>query len=319
MKKMRFFMLAIVLFSAVTIAKGLTPVEKYGQLSVSGNRIVDSNGNAVQLRGVSLFWSQWQGKYYNAKTVKWLVDDWQINVIRVAMAVEYNGYAKNPSEIDKVKVVIDAAVAAGIYVIVDFHVHEGEKYLQEAKTFFSSIAQEYGKYPNIIYEPWNEPVHQSWSEVIKPYHEKVIEVIRAHDPDNIIVCGTKTWSQDVDEAAADPLTGKNIAYALHYYAATHKETLRKKADNALNNGVALMVTEYGVCESSGNGYIDGEEARAWWDFMDQNKISHCAWSISDKDEAASALIPNASVEGGWSEAQITKSGKMVREEIRSKN
>jgi endoglucanase len=54
-------------------------------------------------------------------------------------------------------------------------------------------------------------------------------------------------------------------------------------------------------------------------FMDQNKISHCNWSIADKDEAASALVPNASAEGGWNESQITKSGKMVREEIKAKN
>ena len=40
-------------------------VEEYGQLSVSGNKILDKNGNAIQLRGMSFFWSQWIGKYYH--------------------------------------------------------------------------------------------------------------------------------------------------------------------------------------------------------------------------------------------------------------
>src|SRR4051812_24408387 len=107
-----------------------TPVAVHGKLSVVGNQIVDKNGEPVQLRGMSLFWSQWQGKYYNASAVKWLVDDWKVNIIRIAMAVDHEGYAENPKEeMKKVTTVIDAAIASGIYVIVDFHVHEGEKFL----------------------------------------------------------------------------------------------------------------------------------------------------------------------------------------------
>lgn len=48
--------------------------------------MVDRHGDPVVLRGMSLFWSQWQPQYYNASAVRWLRDDWNINVIRVAMA-----------------------------------------------------------------------------------------------------------------------------------------------------------------------------------------------------------------------------------------
>jgi endoglucanase len=297
-----------------------SPVALHGKLSVVGNQIVDKNGEPVQLRGMSLFWSQWQGKYYNASAVKWLVDDWKVNIIRIAMAVDHEGYAENPKEeMKKVTTVIDAAISSGIYVIVDFHVHEGEKFLEQSKTFFATIGQKYGSYPNVIYEPWNEPVHQSWSDVIKPYHEAVIKTIRQYDPDNLVVCGTRTWSQDVDEASMDPIKGTNIAYTLHFYAATHRQELRDKASVALKNGIALMVTEYGTCEASGNGIIDEKETQAWWSFLDQNKISHCNWALSDKKESASALSPNASPSGGWRSDDITTSGNLVRNEIRSKN
>jgi endoglucanase len=158
-------------------------------------------------------------------------------------------------------------------------------------------------------------VRQSWSAVIKPYHESVISTIRKYDADNLVICGTRTWSQDVDEASLDPIKGNNIAYTLHYYAATHKQPLRDKATRALQSGAALMVTEYGTCESSGNGFIDEKESKLWWSFLDENKISHCNWALSDKVEAASALAPGASATGGWEAKEITTSGSLVKSEI----
>lgn len=312
-------LLIMILVVTTVAAKNPTPVEKFGPLKVTGNQITDMNGKAVQLRGVSLFWSQWIGKYYNADAVRWLVKDWNVNVVRAAMAVDNRGYATNRAEQEKIIKVIDAAIAEGIYVIVDFHVHDANKYLNEAKEFFGVIAQRYGKYPNLIYEPWNEPVHHSWSQVIKPYHEAVIEVIRKHDPDNLIICGTRTWSQNVEEASLDPIKGTNIAYTLHFYASTHKQELRDLASRAIANGIALMVTEYGTCEATGDGYVNKEEMDAWWKFMDDHKLSHCNWSLADKKESASILLPNARPDGGWTDSDLTPSGKMVREEIRTKN
>ncbi len=87
-----------------TACNAQTPVEKFGKLKVVGNKIVDQQGNPVQLRGMSLFWSQWIGKYYNYETVKWLRDDWNCSVVRAAMAVDNGGYATNP-EAEKYKVI----------------------------------------------------------------------------------------------------------------------------------------------------------------------------------------------------------------------
>src|SRR5690606_6941617 len=153
---------------------------QYGQLSISGNKIVDKNGDAVQLRGMSFFWSQWMGQFYNKETVKWLVDDWQCTVVRAALAVdEADGYITNP-DVEKAKIiaVVVTCIEEGIYVIIDWHSHHAENYLDEAKTFFSEMAQKYGDYPNVIYEPYNEPLEVSWTGVLKPYHEAVIAAIR---------------------------------------------------------------------------------------------------------------------------------------------
>ncbi|TPN84549.1 glycoside hydrolase family 5 protein [Aquimarina algicola] len=305
-----------------TSENATSAVEKHGLLQVSGNKILDKNQEAVQLRGMSLFWSQWMGQYYTKEAVSWLKKDWECNVIRAAMGVEdADGYLSN-REVEKQKVftVIDAAIQEGIYVIIDWHSHHAEDHLEEAKAFFAEVAQKYGDQPNIIYEPYNEPLQApSWNSVLKPYHEQVIAEIRKYDPDNLIICGTRTWSQDVDEVIGNEINDKNVAYTLHYYAATHKQFLRDKAQRALDADIPLFVTEYGTTEASGNGFLDKDEALVWWNFLDQNKISWCNWSIADKQETASALEPGASGTGDWSENQITESGKMVRNEIKTKN
>lgn len=296
-------------------------VGQHGRLRVQGNHIVDQHGKPVQLRGMSLFWSQWIGKYYNPGVVNWLRDDWRCTVVRAAMAVESGGYLENPQqEKQKVIAVVDAAVAAGIYVLIDWHDHNAHQHTARAQEFFADMARRYAKVPNVIYEPFNEPLQNvSWTKDIKPYHEAVIHSIRRYDPNGLVICGTPAWSQRVDEASKDPLKVDNIAYTLHFYATTHKQWLRDIAQTALNNGVALMVTEFGTTEASGNGVIDYDETRKWWQFLDTNRISWCNWSLADKAEASAALKPGASERGGWAPGSLTASGLFVREELRRKN
>jgi endoglucanase len=308
-------------FVASASAQTQTVVQKYGQLRVQGNRIVDQSGTAIQLRGMSLYWSQWIGKYYTYNTVKWLRDDWKITVVRAAMGINGNidGYLVNPAaEKAKVIAVVDAAIQLGIYVIIDWHDHNAHNSRSQAQAFFAEMAQRYGHLPNVLYEPWNEPLNQSWATVIKPYHQAVISSIRQHDPDNIVICGTRNWSQEVDEAAASPITGGNIAYTLHFYANTHGSGLRTKASTALSRGAALFVTEYGTTDASGNGTVNATATREWWAFLDANRISHANWSVADIGESSAALYSGASVNGGWTLSQIKPSGQLVRSECIAK-
>lgn len=297
-----------------------TAVEEHGRLGVEGNRMVNQYGKSLQLRGMSFFWSQWIGKYYTYEAVKWLRDDWHCNALRVAMSVEHGGYLENPErEKQKIIAVIDAAIELGIYVIIDWHDHRAEDHLEESVAFFGAMAKKYGDYPNIIYEPYNEPLDVSWKSTLKPYHEAVVAEIRKHDADNLIICGTPNWSQDVEDVIGARIDDPNVMYTLHYYAATHKQPLRDKALLALDSGIPLFVTEYGLSEATGDGSIDGPEAELWWEFLDEHGISHMNWSIADKEELSAALKPEASTTGGWSTKDLTVSGTMVRNEIRKKN
>nr|UNG40295.1 glycoside hydrolase family 5 subfamily 2 [Exocentrus adspersus] len=294
----------------------LEPVSKHGQLSVDGTDIVDENGEKVQLKGMSLAWSIWWPQYYNKATTDGVKKGCHSNVIRAPLSIDTadGGYLKDPEGQKKLVVaVIEAAIKDDIYVIVDWHEEKADTHLNQSIQFFEEISKTYGKYPNIIYETFNEPTEQSWSDDLKPYHEAVIKAIRANDPNNIIIVGTPTWSQAVDKAAADPITDqKNILYSLHFYAGTHKQWLRDTAQAALDKGIGIFVTEYGTVKADATGPIDLEETQLWWDWLDENNISYVNYDITDKEsEDASVLIPGTTAEHVCEEEYLTESGKLV--------
>ena len=293
------------------------PVEKHGLLKADGARIVDAHGEPVSFAGMSFFWSQWQGKFYNAGVVKQLKDDWKVTIVRAALGITEDGYLGHPErERAKIRRIVDAAVAEDLYVIIDWHDHHAEDHQAEAVDFFATMAREYGDHANVIYEIYNEPLNVPWSGTIKPYAEAVIAAIREHDPDNLIVVGTPRWSQRVDEAAADPLDDPNVAYTLHFYAGSHGESLRKRARKAMDAGLALMVTEWGTVDANGDGDVDQRSVDAWFRFLREHGLTHLNWSVADKEEGASILRPGASTKGEWTHSDLTESGRFVRGLIR---
>jgi endoglucanase len=316
------FLVASAAFAAPTPStRGI--VSEHGRLQVAGNRIVGAHGQPVSLAGVSFGWSQWEAaRFYNAGTVNWLRQGWNASIVRAALGVhqEPGSYLQDPKANRKrVTAVIDAAIAADLYVLIDWHDHHAEDHTDLAVAFFTDMAQRYGHRPNVIYEIYNEPLVISWPDKIKPYAEKVIAAIRAHDPDNLIVVGTPAWSQRVDVAAADPIKDPNVAYSLHFYAGTHKADLRAKAERALELGAALFVTEWGTCNADGRGPVDEASVREWLDFMRRHQLSHCNWAVYDKPETAAIVRPGAPAKGGWEDTDLTPSGKLAREIVRNWN
>ena len=295
-----------------------TVVQMHGLLQQSGNKIVDKNNEPVCFAGNSFFWSNdnWGGeRYYKAEVISWLKHDWKTTIVRAAMGVEDpGGYLDNKTaNKNRVKTVVDAAIDEGIYVIIDWHSHHAEDNTNEAALFFQEMANLYGEYDNVIYEIYNEPLDISWSNIIKPYASSIIATIRSIDPDNLIVVGTPEWSQRVDLAAADPITGySNIAYTLHFYTVHHQQWLRDRASAALESGIALFVTEWG---SIGYSLVDSE-ANEWMNWCFDNKISHCNWAVNDKDEEWSILVPGTST-SGWTDDELTAAGKLAKNIIRN--
>lgn len=302
-----------------------TLVERFGRLQVNGSHVTAENGDKISLAGNSLFWSNAGdvADYYNAQTVNHLADDWGSSIIRAALGVKEtwdggNGYIDNTqNQKAKIRSVIDAAIAKGIYVIIDWHTHAAEDYTTEAVAFFTEMADLYGDNDHVIYEIYNEPINQSWND-IKSYASQVIAGIRSKDPDNLIIVGTSTWSQDVHLAAADPITGDpNLAYTLHFYANTHMQWLRDRATSAMNDGIAIFVTEWGTTDASGNGGYNPQESQNWMDFMIANDISYVNWVVADKNEDSAIVQPNQGVQGLLN-GNLTTSGIFIRDHLLSR-
>lgn len=301
-----------VLFLIAAYTVSAQPVKEHGQLKVTGTQLTDVKGNDVVLHGMSFGWHNWWPRFYNAGAVNELVTNWNCTVIRAAMGIEPGeGYLKNrENSIALIKNVIDASIKADVYVIIDWHDHNIHQ--QQAVDFFSMIAREYGKYPHIIYEIFNEPDHETWAEV-KAYSEAVIKAIRANDPDNIILVGSPHWSQDLHLAADDPIKGyDNLMYTMHFYAGTHKKWLRDRTDEAIKKGLPVFISECAGMEASGDGPIDHNEWKTFINWMEQKKLSWIAWSVADKNETCSVLEASAASDGNWKEENIKEWGKLVK-------
>jgi endoglucanase len=272
-----------------------TPVAKHGKLSTSGGYLLDQNGDIVQLRGMSFYWStpSWPGyKYYNAATVNALADSWKCTVLRIAY--DRNNGANNGE--DGVNTVLSAAIAKGIYAIIDWHSHTAQNQQADAVSYFTQKAQQYKNVPNVIFEPYNEPITfdgstlgtqdvavKTWAQ-IKPYFKAVLQAIRDQGAENLIIVGTPFYSQFVGVAAGDPPLDKNnkpftnVAYAFHFYSASHgpyaalvKGTGKGGMEPSyLEPGlgqVPVFITEWGTTDNlggqGGNSTVD-EANTNWW-------------------------------------------------------
>lgn len=314
---MKRYLLSLLLIAIATFTHA-QPVKQHGKLRVQGTQLVNQKGDPVVLHGMSFGWHNLWPRFYNRGAVAELVEKWNCSVVRASMGIELNGsgYLKSPKESTKLmENVIDACIKQGVYVIIDWHVHN--IFTSEAKMFFAEMSKKYAAYPNIIYEIFNEPDYETWPEV-KKYSEEVIAAIRANDKDNIILVGSPRWNQEVQLPAADPIKGyDNLMYTMHFYAGTHRQWLRDRTDSAMAKGIPIFVSECAGMEATGNGPIDKAEWEKFKSWMDARKISWIAWSVSDKDETCSVLRPSANSSGNWKASDIKEWGHLVQAALKS--
>lgn len=296
-----------------------THTGNHGKLRVEGTQLVDETGKSYQLRGVSTHGLTVYPEYANAASFKTMRDSWGINAVRLALYTEEeNGYCVGDSNNQaKLKKLIHDSVRyateLGLYVIIDWHIlqdNDPNMHKDEAVKFFDEMSERYKDNINVLYEICNEPNGGTlWSEV-KSYAEEIIPVIRKNDKDGIIIVGTPTWSQDVDIAVTNPIQGySNIMYTLHFYAETHRDSLRNRMQNAIQMGLPVFVSEYGICDASGNGLINEDEADKWIEIINQYGLSSFIWNLSNKDEASALIVKECKKTSDWEECDLSVEGK----------
>ncbi|MCR4716308.1 MAG: glycoside hydrolase family 5 protein [Lachnospiraceae bacterium] len=303
-----------------------TPVGKHGALhlaKLSGYTapvIVGEDGKKVNLRGVSTHGMHWgeMTPYVNKKAFQNLRDEWGVNTVRLVSYVTQGGYTQGSKDLLDQSIVngVKYAKELGMYVIIDWHIHAENPWttVSDAKKFFKKYAKKYKDYDNVIFEICNEPTNVSWytgGNDLHKYAKTITKIIRNQGSNAIVVCGTNTWSQDVDDVIGHDLNNegfKNVMYTFHFYSATHYSNLMDKVTKAYKAGVPIFVTEFGTCDASGGGGYDFSNATKWIKLLDKYGIPYCNWSLCNKNEAASLLKTSCSVTSGFKGGDLSKSG-----------
>jgi len=323
-----------------------SPVAKHGKLKTSGKNIVGEDNNPVVLRGMSMYWAGLRPEgsgnpYFNDGVVGWLAHDWKASVVRAAIPAaktdhmddnnaayrgSTNGYADGDSAlmIGKAKAVVEAAIRRGMYVIVDWHSHNRHKdgspnpnYSAKGAEFMGTMAKLYGKYPNVLFEPFNEPVANASTDEIKNYVTPMITEIRKYS-ENIIVVGSPSFSIRPGDIM-NVVTGTNIAYSFHFYAHSHsKGSYSGNVAAVLNAGKAVLVTEFGTTDYSGAKNHNAGNANEWITYLEGEKVGWVNWSIYDFDEESMILaMQSGGTSGGpWT---LKPAGTWVKGHILDKN
>lgn len=294
------------------------------RLHVDGTQLKNAAGDIVQLKGVSSSGLQWYPEYINKESFRTLRDDWKANVFRMAMYTAEGGFLDGADQEEQYKL-IDEGVRItkelGMYCLIDWHIlsdYNPNDHIEEAKVFFDCISKKYASEEHVIYEICNEPNQDvTWPEV-KTYADDIIPVIRANDKDNVILVGTPTWSQDVDFVAENPVKDtKNVMYVCHFYAATHKEKLRAKVEKAIADGTPVFISEFSICDASGNGELDYDSAAEWVKLIEKYHLSFIGWNLSNRDESSAVLVPDCKKVFDWKEEDLNESGIWLRNTLRA--
>lgn len=324
-------------------SKSLTPVMRHGKLSVKPcagyNQpvLTDKYGKCVILKGISSHGLQWDAgnSFVNYGAYKTLRDDFNADLVRVAAYVTQDGYIEGNREIidKKIEEAVEYAVELGLYIIIDWHIHNetvydtlGKERFSESKKFFKKYANKYKNLDNIIFEICNEPVGVNWyndgaGNDLYTYCKEIVSIIREEGSDAVISCGTDFFSQNIQDVHKKFLSEDgfdNIMYTLHFYAGSHgdekyKVNLFKNLSEAIRYKTPIFVTEYGICDESGNTNIDIKNADRWIDLLRENGISYCMWSLTNIDESASILKPYVSrYDGKWDESDLSATGIWVK-------
>lgn len=280
--------------------------------SISGNKILDEQGNEFIFRGINIMDPAWLDTVYFKITDEYFLNlaSWEANIIRIPIhpsAYFYYGSEKYLGLIDRV---LNLIATHKIYTILDFHsigFPPEESYMErkdnsvpwginnsiyiytdsQIKSFWQEIASHYKDDKRIVfYELFNEPTNgvglsegQSWNNW-KIKAEELIDIIRTYNPKSKIIVSGINYSYDVSFAVNNPINRENIVYGTHPYP-----NLTKSYDDAFGNLKAIypiFATEFGFDPNA-----EGEhyQANAQYgtdiiNYLENKKISWAVWNFS---------------------------------------
>ena len=297
---------------------GPRPFEVNGRLAVVDGQLSNDSGNAIQLRGMSSHGLQWYRQCVTDKAMDVLAYDWGADFLRTSVYVQEDGYETDPEFFrGLIDTLVQGCADRGIYCLVDWHQLEpGDPNfnLELAKEFFEHVSKSHGQRGNVIYEICNEPSGVEWS-TIKRYAEQVIPIIRANDPESVIIVGTPRWASNPQDVIGNELEFDNILYTLHFYAADHGQEYRQHLETTLDAGLGVFVTEFDTQEASGDGPNDFGSSQTWLDLLAERKVSWSNWNFSDDERSGAVWEQGSCRRAAYTDDQLKPAGAWIKQRI----
>jgi hypothetical protein len=287
-------------------------------LTVVGNRLQDPTGKTIILRGSSLIdigalyaWSGGSAAAITTRMDKVAAAGVQGHVVRLPVypKISYNEDAPFCSPLPYpvgtgrattctptapmtasdyvarvLRPAVDYARSKNLYVIIDYHQIDDAltgTSAADATTFWNDVAAQFASYPNVLYEPFNEPLDLSatWA-AFKPVVQGWVDTIRARAPSNIIIVPSMRWDQRPGDAASNPPAGTNLMYTAHIYPQNWNQTFQSQLATALARA-PVFITEWGYTYSQTQTGVVYTSSPTWGtDFqtiVNGNGASWIAW------------------------------------------
>lgn len=235
----------------------------------------------------------------------------------------------DPRFVDRVRTVIETALARDLYVQLDMHHYDGlnqapQQHSERARDLWLQVAWEMRDFEDrLIFEPFNEPNGEYWrNATLTEFQRDVIATIKQMRPERTVVVGPGNW-QNIDalDDWQPPATAN--AVSVHYYephSFTHENAewlgadapqfgrewgtpadhaavrghIERAASWGARHGVAMQLGEFGV-----NRALPVQQRAAWTrtvrEACDASGMAWCVWDFAGAfpiwDRDRRAFIP----------------------------
>lgn len=268
-------------------------------LRVSGNKIINSNGDHMILKGVNIADPQhldtkpWERPGVTARSIASLAtDEFHAQVIRLPILPGDPNYpnegffsATNGFDVyynNHIKPLVDELTAKKIYVIIDLHyISDYSNLYPKVEAFWNFMAPKFKDNPYVIYEVFNEPIlPNNWNTWKDTIAQPAVNLIRQHAPNNLVLVGGPYWSSNILGAATNPIVGNEIAYVAHVYS-NQTEQMWDQRYLPVIQKFPVFITEWGF-EPGGTEGGDINFGRNFEAWMAQHKLSWTVWTFDNR-------------------------------------
>lgn len=273
--------------------------KKLPLIAVAGNKFVDPQGNTVLFRGLSISDPdkiESQGHWNREHFVK--VKEMGAKVVRIPIhPIAWRG--RTPAAYIKL---LDQAVEwctdLDLYIDLDWHsignlttgVFQDPMYdtsLQETYNFWRTMARHYAGHNTIaFYELFNEPTTfngqlgpVAWADW-KKIQENLTGIIRAHNPQAIVLVAGFDWAYDLTPLREAPIAAANIGYVTHPYANKRPQPWEPKWEEDFGFAAAkypVVATEFGGAVAAASDSKETAYGPSIFKYLESKGISWMVW------------------------------------------